>query len=374
MDIVAAVVFWAFTVLGAFFLGGTLISLTHWRHWFVRGWDFPRILIGAGLVVCAVVHLVFSSDAWYHWAFSGALLVAAAWQVYKIAPYTRLVSPSVERARDPSPDDTFRLVASNVLMENDRYAHWLEVIRGADPDVILVLEMDETWLEHIRELEEEYPHTELVPQDNYYGMGLFSRLPLSDTKVRYIIEDDVPSIHTCITLPGGSKFNLHGVHPRPPEPIRGTHSTQRDAEMVVMGREIEEEREERERQGKAPRPTVVTGDFNDVAWSRTTRLFVKLGRLLDPRQGRGMYNSFDANSYVMSYPVDHVFHSEEFTLVELRLLAHVGSDHYPVFVELCCEPVNRNEKDEADEADEAEADERIQEAKEEGFDVDEDPI
>ncbi len=370
MSTLLSIIFWAFTALGAFFVFGTLLSLTRSQHWFIRGWDFPRVLIAGGLAAAAVTHAALGADEWYNGAFIAALLVATAWQLYKIAPYTFLVRPEVARAEHAAEHATIRLVASNVLMENDQHARWLEVVRAEDPDLILVAEMDDTWLEHLRVLEEDYPHTILHPQDNHYGMGIFSRFPLSDTKVRFIVEDEIPSIHTCVTLPGGGEVYFHGLHPRPPEPINRVNSTQRDAELVVMGREIREERHEERR------PTIVAGDFNDVAWSRTTELFLRLSELLDPRKGRGLYNSFDANSRLMSYPVDHVFHSNEFTLVELKLLDYVGSDHYPVLAELCYEPGVESEQPtkNAEAEEEEEADEHIRDAEEEGFQVNEDPI
>ena len=67
------------------------------------------------------------------------------------------------------------------------------------------------------------------------------------------------------------------------------------------------------------RPTIVCGDLNDVAWSFTTQLFLRLSKLMDPRKGRGLYNSFNANSRVFRFPLDHVFHSDEFKLIDPAL-------------------------------------------------------
>jgi hypothetical protein len=76
------------------------------------------------------------------------------------------------------------------------------------------------------------------------------------------------------------------------------------------------------------------GDLNDVAWSRTTRLFQRISGLLDPRVGRMYVNTFHADYPLLRWSLDHIFHSTDFALVEMKRLPHVGSDHFPVYVAL----------------------------------------
>jgi endonuclease/exonuclease/phosphatase (EEP) superfamily protein YafD len=131
-------------------------------------------------------------------------------------------------------------------------------------------------------------------------------------------------------------------------------STERDAELLMVGRIISQH----------DRPTIICGDLNDVAWSRTTKLFQKISGLLDPRIGRGLYNSFHAHYPLIRFPLDHVFHSNHFRLVELKRLPNVDSDHFPIYVSLSYETTAEivQEKPEAEREEHIEAIETIREA------------
>ncbi len=82
-------------------------------------------------------------------------------------------------------------------------------------------------------------------------------------------------------------------------------------------------------------PALAMGDFNDVAWSRTTQLFKQVGGYLDPRIGRGSYPSFPAKYAAVGWPLDQLFLSPGFTFRSMRILDNVGSDHRLLAAEVC---------------------------------------
>jgi endonuclease/exonuclease/phosphatase (EEP) superfamily protein YafD len=141
-------------------------------------------------------------------------------------------------------------------------------------------------------------------------------------------------MQTRIRMPSGQVVQAHFLHPAPPSPTENDASTERDAELSTVARRVAD----------ASAPVIVTGDLNDVAWSRTTRRFRKLSHLLDPRVGRGMFNTFHAGHWFLRWPLDHIFHSDHFTLRSIRRLPSIGSDHFPLLTELILTPDRESEQ------------------------------
>ena len=73
---------------------------------------------------------------------------------------------------------------------------------------------------------------------------------------------------------------------------------------------------------------IVAGDFNDVAWSHTTRLFKRISGMKDPRIGRSFMGTYIAQNPVCRCPIDHVFLSEGFSIANLDRKRITGSDHF----------------------------------------------
>lgn len=308
------------TVAAALFLI-TFLPLVETDLWWVRMLEFPKLQLF--LLTVAVMVLLIAWDRRQATIWALLLALPLGYQAWRLVPYSPLYPVQMVNAEQCGADRQFSLLSANVLQSNEDYATTVEVVSAEEPDLFLAMETDARWIEGLRPIEAEFPYRELVPIDNTYGMALYSRLPLSNTRVRYTVEPDIPSILTDVELRSGEKIAFLAIHPRPPLP--GKDSGTRDAELVVSAGDVTEE----------SRPVVIAGDLNDVPWSATTRLFTRLAQVLDPRTGRGFYASFSAGFAGMDWPLDHVFTTEEFTHIDYRLAEDIGSDHRPVKAVVC---------------------------------------
>jgi endonuclease/exonuclease/phosphatase (EEP) superfamily protein YafD len=345
-----------FTIAELAAIAATLLPLSRSDVWWIRTLDFPRIQIAIVGALVLAADLAFRTDVGPSaQIIRAALALCILYQAYEIRPYTILAGKEVQPAMRPRPESTLSLLLANVKMDNRNSARLKESIAAADPDVILIVEADAWWESELDGFGNSHPFTVRQPQNNTYGMLLYSKLELFRPDVRFLIEEDVPSIRAIVKLPEGTEVEIHCLHPRPPVPQETAQSTERDAELMVVGRETK---------GKEL-PIVVMGDLNDVAWSRTNYLFQKISGLVDPRIGRGLYNSFHAEYFFLRFPLDHFFHSTHFRLIELKRLAYFGSDHFPMYIRLSYEPEAQHQQKapEAHASDEAQAAEKIAEAR-----------
>ncbi|HEX6625600.1 MAG TPA: endonuclease/exonuclease/phosphatase family protein [Pyrinomonadaceae bacterium] len=330
----------------------TLLPFIRSDAWWVRIFDFPRAQIAVIAAAVAAAYPFFvGAYGPARYAFLAALASCVVYQSYRMFPYTPLARRQVQQSRRPREGSSLALLFANVLMENRDASRLCEIIREADPDILLAIETDEWWQGQLMEFEESHPFTVLQPQGNTYGMLFYSRLELVSAEVKFLVQDDIPSIHARVRLASGQEVELHCLHPRPPFPTEDERSTERDAELLIVGKAIK---------GKDD-PVVVLGDLNDVAWSRTNDLFQHISGLLDPRKGRGFYNTFHAKYPFIRFPLDHFFHSRHFRVADFRRLTYFGSDHFPVYIQLSYEPdaEAEQEKPRADESEKEEARETI---------------
>ncbi|MEC7121132.1 MAG: endonuclease/exonuclease/phosphatase family protein [Pseudomonadota bacterium] len=342
-----------FEILAGLVVIATVMAWVPRNEWWFRGFDFPRLQIIAIAVVSALGLLLWPAP-WdtLRWMSLLTLLGCTAYQVKMVLPYTRLWPKQVLLAREIQPKHQVSLLVSNVLTPNPNKQALIDLVCQHEPDILITLESDQVWEDALQVIEPDYPYVVRVPLDNLYGMHLYSRLPLIAPEVKFLLSPEIPSIHTQVKLRCGKKIWLYCLHPKPPSPTEAKDSTLRDAELLIVGDHIE----------KKEQTCIVAGDLNDVAWSRTTRLFQRISGLLDPRVGRQFVNTFHVDYPFLRWSLDHVFHSTDFSLIDMRRLPSVGSDHFPVLTRLHFDPKMDELQDEVESsaADEKEAAERIE--------------
>ena len=316
-------------IFGALAVLLTLLPFIAIDYWWIRIFDFPHFQLTLLTFAALVTYFIrFDIKQSSDYVFVGVILSCFIFQASKIYPYTRLADVEVLES-STSATSTLSIFAANVLQKNERPEKLISAITSYHADILLCTETNQRWLNQIAPVvEKKYPFKVEYPLDNTYGMLLYSKFPLINPQVKFMVEDSIPSIHSLFTTPTGDTIALFAIHPTPPMPQHNPSSSDRDAEMMKIAF--------LSMQSKFP--VVVIGDFNDVAWSESTRNFQKISGLLDPRKGRGFYNTFNAKSFIMRWPLDHVFMSEHFRVIELKRAEDIDSDHFPIFAKLSLEP------------------------------------
>ncbi|MCI5078434.1 endonuclease/exonuclease/phosphatase family protein [Oricola sp.] len=329
----------------------TLLPLVPVAHGAVRVFDFARlqvIALSTAVLICAgIASLVSPATATFAAVAmaAGALAIQAGY----VLPFTPLWRrQTADCATEPEDGASLSLLVCNVKQGNDDYARVTTLVDERRPDIAIFMETNAAWAEALRPCLSDFEEVVAYPQSNSYGMILASRLPLKERDIQFLLNEEVPSISCVVALPGGEAVRIVALHPEPPLPSRDTMG--RDAEILLVGEMARDEE----------LPMIVTGDLNDVAWSRTTRRFMRISRLLDPRQGRGVYNTFDARRWYLRWPLDHIFHSSDFELLDIERMPFVGSDHFPMYCRFALSKAPDNEPPEdATEADLEEASEVV---------------
>ena len=304
----------------------TLVSVVPSDKWWVQVLGFPRLQM---LVALAGVLLGWLALRWpAHRRVRHGLLIGLGAgicvQVLFLWPYLPFAPKDVPTARAGA-TTRLRILVINVLMKNRQDERLRQLVQVVQPDVLLALEPNAWWAQALRPLQPAYPYRIELPRDDAYGMILYSRLPLSETQVQNLLQRGVPSIRTRLRLPDGRQVTFFGIHPTPPIP--DTYPDGVGLRGLALQKVTDAVRQNE-------RPTIVAGDFNDVSWSSTIHQLTREGGLHDVSLGRGLYNTFDARSTLARWPLDHFFVSEPFQVVKLKRLSDVGSDHFPLYIEL----------------------------------------
>jgi endonuclease/exonuclease/phosphatase (EEP) superfamily protein YafD len=305
----------------------SLLPLMETNIWWIRYLDFPRLQFAIALSLMLALYLALRGRPrprdWIVLIGANAALI---YQIYKLHPYSGLVDPVAVAQAQCRDGQSVRIMVANVKRRNESADVFLDQVLATDPDLLLIMETDAWWDERLASLSSRYRHrVQSIPADHaFYGMHLFSKLELISPEFNFFFDAVTPTVVTQVRLPGWEAVGFIGVHPKPPL-AWSQSTTMRDAHLLQAALVA--------RQSNVP--TIVAGDFNAVPWERVTRRAMRIGRLLDPRVGYGLYPTYDTESVLMSWPLDQILFQPQLTLQGFDTLPDFGSDHRAVVATLC---------------------------------------
>jgi endonuclease/exonuclease/phosphatase (EEP) superfamily protein YafD len=247
-----------------------------------------------------------------------ALAATGAVSAAAVTPYLPLgVTPA------HSAPATLELMTVNVSFRQFAARRLLEIVRDADPDVLVIQEFTPHAESVLAELDQLFPHHNTFPADGAYGIGLWSRFELESGTILAL--GRLPAIEARIRGPSGT-FTVIGAHlSAPTSPRRARARNQELRELATRAAAIDG-------------PLIVAGDFNITPYSPYFTDWLEASGLRDSRRGRTLRISWPTMAPWLGIPIDHVAANSGFTILSHRGLPNFESDHFGVSVELAQNP------------------------------------
>lgn len=301
-----------------------LCILHYWssQHWIFRTLSFAIIqlsIIQVLVIVVLITQLQYLSNISI--ILGGLILLTLLHNFIILLPYT-IIYPRESRKINTNKKHV-SFLSVNVCQFNKKYYLLIDIIKRLQPDILLTIESDKKWEHALEEVDGLFEDSEKIPLDNTYGIHFYTKLKTKSINVNYFAAKDIPSIEAELISKDGDHFKFFGVHPPPPSPTEEVTSKERDADILALGQKIK----------NINTPCIVVGDFNNVAWSKSSKLFKKTTQLLDPRIGRGFISTFHAKFLFFRFPIDLIFHSTSIYIQKLKTEKHINSDHFPLYGE-----------------------------------------
>lgn len=299
----------------------TLISIPNDLHHWLELLSHFRLQNCASAFLCVIIfasYRLFKTSAF--------MLVIAAVNLFYIYPwYLADETASLEKEL-AAEKQTLRIIHSNVHTANRDFDEFVSFVTQAQPDILVVQEINQRWGEELSELRTQMPFGEVITREDNFGIGIFSKVPLAGVDQIKLGSANVPSLQASFTW-SDSEVELLTTHPLPP--ITSEYYQLRNEQIEAVAKWSSE------RQVNSPSVNrIVIGDFNTTMWSENYRPLAESSSLRNAAKGFGIFPTWPASLPLLMLPIDHCFVSNKIRVENYQLGEDIGSDHLPIVVDL----------------------------------------
>ena len=308
----------AVTILTAMVIGG--LALATGLSFFARQWwvfeltSHFRVQYFLVLFVCSCV-CVFRAH--YRWALTAGIVALINLAIF--APFERVVHANTSAEKPYSRN--YRAVLVNVSYDNDDYAQLVDYIRLINPDLLLLLEVNDVWMSKLKGIQDTFPYLKGHVHKKY-GIVLMSQIPIKQSSILFFGEEDIPTVVATIVTQDKTLFTLLGTHPR--SPVSAVHAHSRNEQLSKIATLV----------SQRTNPVVLLGDLNVTPWSPVFWDFLAHSGLHDSQKGIGYQPTWPTMFPFAWIPIDHCLISSEVYVSNRQVGPNIGSDHYPLVVDL----------------------------------------
>lgn len=229
-------------------------------------------------------------------------------------------SPGHSEAAAPS----LRVMSFNLLSTNESFSEVIEYIESTDPDIVFLYEASRPWEVAMESAGLDY---EIIrPRSDTLIFGTLVLVRGEDIQgVSFGFAEIQPRAVEVIYRPTGWPESVSILSTHPLAPTEKARAALRDAQLGFAG------------DWAAAREGAffVVGDFNATPWSSPFRKLLAAAPLRNSQIGFGLQPSFPSSSvFLMRVPIDHLVHSPALIVRDRQMGPALGSDHFPLLVDL----------------------------------------
>jgi endonuclease/exonuclease/phosphatase (EEP) superfamily protein YafD len=211
----------------------------------------------------------------------------------------------------------------NLLSTNESYNDVIEYIEAAEPDVVLLHEASRPWEVALDSAGLDYEVVRGRSDNLIFGTVVLARQEVE--AVSYGFAEGAARAIALEYQPDGWPVPVSILSSHPLAPTTAERADLRDAQLGFAADWAAEQ------EGAF----LVVGDLNASPWSWPFRRLVAEGSLRNSQIGFGLQASFPADAlFLLRVPIDHLLHSDELRIRDRHLGPTLGSDHFPLIVDL----------------------------------------
>lgn len=220
--------------------------------------------------------------------------------------------------------ETIRVMSFNLLSDNERYSDVIDYLSSVDPDLVFLHEASRPWEVALESADLDYEMFRPRSDDLIFGTLVLVR-GQGVTTISHGFAAGAPRAVSLEYTPFGWEQPLAVLGTHPLAPTDQERADLRDAQLAFAG----------EWAAGRSGAYIVVGDFNATPWSSPFRELMGAADLINSQTGFGLQPSFPTTSnLLLRVPIDHLLHSDALEVTGRQLGPALGSDHFPLVVDL----------------------------------------